>query len=212
MRDNIDNLCFLFENGVSKDEDRELLAQSLFYYCCGADPTPIIAFGSDYPIYIYSDIINYGHGGSFEETTSLLYQRISKAGNRLVETCQLKKERQLCDAKDIVLTKWKDQQKNLDFYLLYVQMEAVKTFDTIYHDLDKGGHGNFIQPKCICNIRYEFMDNYSWSAMNVISKRVEYIMGYCHDDKYKCIAEYDYLGDYGDTTVRLFQRKYWYVH
>ena len=142
-----DNLCFLFENGVSKDEDRELLAQSLFYYCCGTDPTPIAAFGSDYPLYIYSDIINYGKGGSFEEETSLLFQRISKANNRLVKTRQLKKEGRLCDAKDVVLTMWEDQQKNACFYLLYVQMDAVKTFHTVYYDIDKGGKGNLIQPK-----------------------------------------------------------------
>lgn len=56
-------LCCLLENGISNNNERELLAQSFFYYCCGKDPTPIVHFGSDYPLYIYSDTLP---GVSFE--------------------------------------------------------------------------------------------------------------------------------------------------
>ena len=63
-----DKLCNLFENGISNDDDRELLANSLFYYCCGADPSPIMAFGSDYHLYVYADIVDYGHGDFNNET------------------------------------------------------------------------------------------------------------------------------------------------
>ena len=36
-----DQIINIIENGISTDEDREILGSSLFYYCCGIDPTPI---------------------------------------------------------------------------------------------------------------------------------------------------------------------------
>ena len=41
-----------------KDADiKELLSKSMFYYCSGVDPTPVIALFSEYPLFIYSDIL-----------------------------------------------------------------------------------------------------------------------------------------------------------
>lgn len=79
MKDLIADVYNIIENGISNNAERELLAQSLFYYCSGIDPTPIIAFGSDYPLYIYSDIIDYGNG-DFNKTMNVLYERLFKAG------------------------------------------------------------------------------------------------------------------------------------
>ncbi len=128
----IDQLCRLFENGIQNNEERELLGQSLFYYCCGKDPTPIIAFGSDYPLYIYSDIVDYGDG-DFEYETKVLYDRLNKAGFKLVDVCKLKKSGCLRNAENAVLTLWISLQ-NKAFSLLYVQNDAVETFRNIYSD------------------------------------------------------------------------------
>ena len=150
MENKLDKIYDLLKNGISDNEDRELLAQSLFYYCCGKDPTPIIAFRADYPLYTYSD--------------------------------------------------------NVD----YVQGDASKTFQDLYSD--DTNYCNYIQPKCICNYRYEFFEQKSPEFFNQIEKRTEYILGHCSNNKYKCIAEYDYYGDFGDSKVKLYHRMFWYVY
>lgn len=198
----IDKLCKLFKNGIQNNEERELLGQSLFYYCCGKDPTPIIAFGSDYPLYIYSDIVNYGDG-DFEYETKVLYDRLNKAGFKLVDVCKLKKSGCLRNAKNAVLTLWTSPQ-NKAFSLLYVQNNAVKTFCDIYSD-----GSNYIQPKCICNYRNEG----NFIFLNDIEKRTEFVLGYCYNKKYRRVAEYNYYGDYEkQSKVSLFHRMFWYVY
>lgn len=206
MENIIDTLHNLFENGISNDFDRELLAQSLFYYCCGKDPTPIISFGSDYPLYIYSDIINYGFG-DYKAETEELYQRLNRAGYEMMDTHNLAKSKRWNGVENIVLTQWMTPQKAI-IYLIYVQNDAEETFRKIYSD-----NGNYIQPKCICNYRYEFINPNSQGLINTIEKRTEYIFGYCSNQKYKSIGEYDYYGDYDDNAkVQLFHRMFWYVY
>ena len=41
------------------DDVRGLLEASLFYYCSGKDPTPVVAFGAEYPLYVYVDSLVY---------------------------------------------------------------------------------------------------------------------------------------------------------
>lgn len=204
----IENLCKLFEKGIQNNQDRAILGQSLFYYCCGKDPTPIIAFGHDYPLYIYSDIVDYG-SGDFDAETQILYERLEHAGF------------QLCDMREVklgdksVLTMWNTLQEK-SFFLLYVKNDASEIFDKIYFDNEKNDD---IKPKCICNYRYEFFEGIrkppygdsNHDFFNRIEKRIEYIFGYCDNEKYQCIGEYDYYGDYGkNTKVPLFQRMFWY--
>lgn len=207
MEDIIANIYKILENGISNNEERELLAQSLFYYCCGKDPTPIIAFDSDYPLYIYSDIIDYGNG-DFDSLTNNLYERLSKVGFVCVDTERI---RHLKPITNIAVTLWKTQG-NRYFSLIYIQHDAVKAFQKIYSD---GSH-NYIQPKCICNYRYEFTDqNYqnNFGFFSSIEKRTEYIFGHCCNEKYKCISEHDYYGDYEENTkVGLYHRMFWYVY
>lgn len=203
---NIDKVYSLFENGISNDFDRELLAQSLFYYCCGKDPTPVISFGAEYPLYIYSDIVNYGEG-DFEIETKQLYRRLNDAGYKMVDILNLTKTRRWKDVENIALTQWRTPQ-NTVFYLVYVQNDAVKTFTKVYSD-----NSNYIQPKCICNYRYEFSEQDSYHFFNTVEKRTEYIFGYCSNHKYKLIGEYDYYGDYDDCTkLKLYHRMFWYVY
>ena len=194
---NMEELCVLFEKGIKTDYDREILGESLFYYCCGKDPTPIIAFSHTYPLYIYADVVNYG-GGDFYEETHLLYERLKGAGFTLLDRRELKIN------KRAVLTMWNSPQKS-QFFLLYVGTDARQTFQMLYSD-----NNNYIQPKCICNYRYEMPD---MGILATVEKRAEYILGHCSSKKYQQIAEYDYCGDYEqNTTVPLFRRMFWYVY
>lgn len=34
---------------------KEHLKESLFYYCAGKDPSPIITFKTNFPLYVYVD-------------------------------------------------------------------------------------------------------------------------------------------------------------
>ncbi len=75
--------------------------------------------------------------------------------------------------------------------------------------------GIYIQPRCICNYRYEFFnqseDNFIF--LNSIEKRTEFVLGYCYNEKYRCIAEYNYYGDYEkQSKVPLFHRMFYYVY
>lgn len=206
MENIIDKLYKLFENGVSDDFDREILAQSLFYYCCGKDPTPIISFGSDYLLYIYSDIIDYGLG-DFKTETEELYNRLDHAGYKILDIRDLTKSKRWKDVGNVILTQWLTPQKTT-LFLIYIQNDAVETFKKIYHD-----NSNYIQPKCICNYRCEFSEQQSYDFFNTIEKRTEYILGYCENHKYKLIGEYMYQGDYEcGTKVKLFHRLFWYVY
>ena len=40
---------------------KEHLKESLFYYCAGKDPSPIIAFKNTYPLYAYVDKKDYSN-------------------------------------------------------------------------------------------------------------------------------------------------------
>lgn len=122
MKDLIADVYNIIENGISNNAERELLAQSLFYYCSGIDPTPIIAFGSDYPLYIYSDIIDYGNG-DFNKTMNVLYERLFKAGFVCVDN---KRITHLKTIQNIEVTLWK-AEGNL-FSLAYIQHDAVMSF------------------------------------------------------------------------------------
>ena len=221
MENSFNELCSLFENGIRNDEDRELLGNSLFYYCCGKDPSPIIAFGPSYPLYVYVDLIEYGHG-CFETETNILYPRIQDTGYQLIGSQKLESTGPLQDVENAVLTSWtsacpessgssKDSEKK--FHVLYVQSDAYQAYRKIYHDIDEGSHDNYILPRCICNYRYEFHNHYSEDGLLKLSKRTEFVMGHCHSDKYKQVAEYDYFGDYGfGGKIELYRRKYWYLH
>ena len=191
-------LCCLLENGISNNNERELLAQSFFYYCCGKDPTPIVHFGSDYPLYIYSDTLP---GVSFENEIEMLHKRLHNKGYVLIEKESFTKWKNL---ENVSLSLWATSDNNY-FSLIYVQNDAEETFRRIYSDKE-----NYIQPRCICNYRYEG----SFPFLQQIEKRAEYVFGYCsNDSKYKSIAEYDYYGDYErNTKVKLYRRRFWYVY
>ena len=207
---NMNEMEKMFCRFYMDDTDRDFLGQSMFYYCCGKDPSPIVAFREDIPLYIYADIVNYGLG-DFAEETEALYEKLKGHHFVLQEMRNLRCTGKLEHAKQAVLTCWKGVSQN-PFYLLYVQCDAKKAFEGIYRD-DYYRDYNYIQPKYICNYSYE-MEQENVSFFNVIEKRVQYIMGHCHNDKYRRIGEFDYLGDAVaiKSEVKLYHRFFYYVY
>ena len=106
---------------------KEFLKESLFYYCSGKDPSPIIAFKNNYPLYVYVDKKDYSNE---------LSKRLSDHNFKMLEKQEI--------LPNTTLSMWK-YNKNT-FYLIYAQNDASKAFKKIYGD---------IVPKCICNYRYE---------------------------------------------------------
>ena len=213
--ENYNHLCRILECKPLQEEDRELLANSLYYYCSGSDPTPIMAFGTEYPLYVYADIFCFG--GDYETETGKLFQRVCDAGYVLLESRGVGGFGIFKDMKNAVLTVWsprkdgslEEEQPDKFFYLLFVQGEAYEVYRKMYHDIDEGGQSETILPKCLCNILYETDSRFNYSFFNKLSKRTEYILGYCYSKKYKCVAKYDYWD--GSMAVNLFHRVFWYV-
>ena len=151
--------------------------------------------------------------------TKLLYQRLHNFGKILVKSRKIQGDGTLKKVKNAVLTLWDNRHhmyslfpKDSDFFcLLYIQCDASLAFEKIYSDRDKYGHFNYIQPKCICNIQYEYIGG-DWTILRNALKRTEYVMGHCHSDKYRRVAEYDYygMGSSSRSKIPLFHRKYWY--
>lgn len=188
----------MLENGTMTDSIRDLLGQSLFYYCSGKDPTPIAAFGAKTPLYVYVDI-----NKDFVTGTQELYDRLKNLNFYHIESHALRTTGRLQKAKNAELTLW-NTDKGESFILLFVQGDAIEGFKSIYTDSI-----NYIQPKCICNCRYELND---LDVFYQLEKRVEYILGHCYNPKYRCIQEYDYLGDYASFKVGLFHRFFYYLY
>jgi hypothetical protein len=218
-----DILCNIIEQGVSDNDGRELLANSLFYYCSGSDATPIIAFGERYPLYIYVDTVQYDNG-DFYKATEKLYLRLKEAG--FLKTDYVHKEgfdRKNNQSKPIIkrldLTRWSSMDSG-SFNLLYAQGDAPTVYCKLYSDVDRGGHCNWIQPKCVCNYKYEIMPSVEVECLNGnskgilhhVEKRVEYIMGQANSEHYKKVGEYKYYGDYGGDVIPFFKRLCYYVY
>ena len=70
------------------EDDRELLEASLFYYCSGKDPTPVVAFGAEYPLYVYVDSLVYQRK-DLDGTLQDLYDRLRKSRFRMAEQLRL---------------------------------------------------------------------------------------------------------------------------
>ena len=197
-----DLIASIVKNGIANDEERALLGNSLFYYCSGKDPTPVIAFGADYPLYIYSDT-----DPDFISLTSGLYRRLQESGFKLIDSRSFRGGGRWEHAPDMDAAQWEAADGNA-FCVLCLQNDAEDSFQHIYRDMS-----NFIQPKCICNVRYEFFDTHSADFFQQIEKRTEYILGYCYSNKHKEVCEYRYYGDYGqEEAVKLYRRMYWYVY
>jgi hypothetical protein len=197
----------------------EILANSLFYYCCGKDPTPIAAFGADIPLYIYSDLVGYGRWYSFGEETQTLYKRLGNLNFELEQTCRADKLIARLKCKNAEITEWKTQENKV-FYLAYIQHDAYQTYHYFYfHHYER--YYFELTPLCICNHAYEFEEDPrlqdSWKKFSYVEKRVKYVIGYCFEcgekGNYKQIGYVNYYGDYWKETekIPIYQRRFWYM-
>ena len=201
-----DRIIRIVSRGIQDDLDCEIMGNSLFYYCCGKDPTPITAFGGSFPLYVYVDIL---YSGDFRSEIDELYHRLTFSGFKAAESynidaSRLKGYKSECRNLSVKseLTVWKTQDGGT-FFLLYVKGNPEDTLYELYRHPQQGP----ILPKCICNILYE--DNHD--QVFRVEKRTEYILGHCHDNKYRKIAELEYLGDYGWEKVDLWHRRFYFV-
>jgi len=185
--------------GVRSPEDKELMAGSLFYYCCGKDPSPVFAFGGDFALYVYSDIVDFG-AGQLYTAVDALNARIEQRGYKLSFMKYVNNR--------TALMQWETRDGQC-FHVLYIKGDSAETYSSLYSALDAGGNQNCLIPKCICNFRSELP--YEFSTMQKAEKRVSMILGYSYSDNYAPVAQYEYFGDYGDKTITLFKRRWYYV-
>ena len=203
-----DRIIQIASHGIQDDFDCEIMGNSLFYYCCGKDPTPIAAFGESLPLYVYVDLLNSSYGyGDFRTEIDELYHRLHLKGFKTVELCAVDANVKGYNSKSMnlsvrsELSVWKTRGSNT-FFLLYVKGDAEDTLDALYTDHRQG----LILPKCICNLLYE---DYH-PRIYQIEKRTEYILGHWNQDKYKKVGEVEYLGDYGLEKAELWHRRFYY--
>ena len=173
--------------GKRSVEGNAALEKSLFYYCCGKDPTPIVAFGGDFPLYVYADLVGYG-SGDFGMETGGLYGRLERHGFERTDSEELRPDG-LPGVKRAESTAWRPRNGH-PFCLLYIQGDAAEVYRALYAD----GRGGHVRPRCICNYRCEmFGDN----PMTAVEREVESVMGHCHDKSFRQVGTYPYLGDWG---------------
>ncbi len=199
----IDRVIALMKDGIHDHDDRELLGSSLFYYCSGNDPTPIVSFGDKYPLYVYSDILMFAKDRI--AFVGMLYCELEKRGF----TCREKKEvtakaRFFCAEVSL----WNTPDGGA-FVLVFSKEDAEKTFNRLYYDEQAR---NTILPKCICNYRFEFdgRSKYEWDFFHAIEKRTEYILGYESCDKYKHIDTLIHV--LRGEKVKLYHRMFYYQY
>lgn len=199
----MNQITAMLENDSLTDHDRDLLGQSLFYYGSGKDPSPIIALGAKIPLYVYADSFAFTKNDFVKEAEEL-YQRLQKNGFCLTEKLSLICQNRLQDAENAELTLWESTSGDC-FALLFVQDDAIDAFTNLYEESE-----NYIQPRYVCNYRYELS---YLGILKTVEKRAEYILGHCFDPKYRCIAEFDYHGDYGsDCKMKLYRRFFYYLY
>ena len=170
------------------------LNDSVYYYCAGKDPTPIFALNDRHSVFVYADIIGYGHGDYFEETEHL-YRRLIKKGYTLLYKIPLQSLGGFA-IKNATATLWQNGNKN--FALIYLQGDAGAMFNSLYNE---------VLPKCIVNIRYEFNGRQGQlSRLKNCENEVDFVMGYCFNSEYRIVEEFDYYGDYGEKRIKFFSK------
>ena len=189
-------LAKLLQNG----NERPLIAllkNSVFYYCSGKDPTPIVAFDSRYPLYVYADLVGYGRGDFTVEIQTLL-DRLATRGFTVEQRQDVVDASCLGNCKNAVVVQLSvnKQGKKQRLLLLYVQNDAVDTYKHLYQD-------NKVLPTCICNYRYEMTRR---GCIEQAEKLVQYVFGHCFDNNYHAVGVYPYYGDYAKGEVKLFKQ------
>ena len=180
--------------------DPALLGKSLFYYCAGKDPSPILALEAEAPLYVYVDLLKSPHT-TFACITEELYTRLAAGGLRMVNKQREATVGSLAPAKAAELTVWQTQDGR-SFTLLYLEADATEAYRALY--------GSELLPRYVCNYRYEMDASY----LIRIEQRIPYVLGHCHSKDFAPIAEFPYRGDYSfgkETTVILYKNGKDYV-
>lgn len=170
----------------------KLLKDSLFYYCAGKDPSPVINYYEMFPMFVYSDSFIYMKK-DYEKETRILYNRLLDKGFLMINKEEIKLVNYDTKA---TLSKWTKGDK--EFLILYVLGDSWKTFNNIYNN-----RYSYIIPKCMCNIKYE-MNTSVWTN---IEKETEYILGHCYNNYFSKVSEGKYYGDYSATKISLYKRE-----
>ena len=160
------------------------LNNSLFYYCCGRDATPIISFKGQYQIYVYVDNLKQPRQ-EFEAVIKTLFSRLCNFDFKLVKNERLQGDELFFKCENAQLSKWQAQSGD-SFFLLYLQGDATTVYQSLY--FNQG-----CLPKCICNYRYEMPNR---ALLQKAESMVEYVFGHCFSCGYQLISQHHYYGDY----------------
>ena len=200
-REIMNNFAAALESGRMSEEEKDLLGQSLFYYCSGIDPSPIAALGATVPLYVYVDSFVYIKDG-FSATSKELYSRLEKHKFKNKATVTPKLKGRLKNASNAELSLWIADNGEA-FLLLFVQADAIDGYEAIYGSSEM----NYLQPKYVCNYRYELRER---GVISQLEKRVQYILGHCFDPKYRQVGEIPHL-DRPDEKIGIYHRFYYYL-
>ncbi len=184
---NFDSIMQTLRSDTRSEERAALLSESLFYYCAGTDPTPVIALFDKFPLFIYSDILDYGRS-DLEKENEKLKKKLIKHGFKLIEgeTAEI--------AEGAALYEY--LKNDISVFILYVAGDAWKTYEALY------GRERLVLPRCIANIRYE-MDTRRFAP---IEKEAAFILGYSYSGVHRVIDKFEYYGDYSEKEVKFFAR------
>ena len=168
--------------------EREMLSRSLFYYCCGKDPTPILAFRTAFPLYLYVDLCRHRE---VEGEMAALCERLARKGIAAEPPRALSCHGRLSACHRALLSRLTVGGQGT--LLLYLAGDANTVFPTLYGD---------ILPRCIANIRYEMTRRH---ALSEAEEQVPLLLGHAYRHGATPLAEIPYHGDFGrERTVTLF--------
>ena len=162
-----------------------LLSDSLFYYCAGKDPSPIIAFYKDYPLFIYSDLLKHRENWR-DETVGVLFRRLREHGFTVSEV----EYANLLDGGVTALC----EKEGASLLILYIRGDAWRCYKEIY--------GEEYLPSCIANYRYE-MNSAPFGGYERLVKR---IIGHAFTGVHRVALEIPYFGDYQGEAVKVYER------
>ena len=216
MSRDMKQIAKMLEHKTGDDFDRTLLSHSLFYSDCGFDPSPVIFFGPEIPLYVYVDSLK-DECDDFKSSFRKLYIELKAAGFKWnkVYTCRGIGRIETCT--EYELTQWQSQNGTV-FHILFIRTDPLIACSHIYnaHLNDFTYYNNYIQPKYVCNLKTPVSSAgvEGYRVLNIMHSHADYVLGHVNDNnRYKCIYEMDYQGN--DTSdypkIPLFQQMYSYV-
>ena len=169
---------------ASRTNLTKILSESLFYYCSGKDPTPVVALYNEFPLFVYSDLMK--HRDLYSEAKAL-EERLKSHG--FLITCH--KETEILDGA-VIYGLSKDGCRLI---LLFVKGDSWQCYQKIY--------GEEVLPKCFANYRYEM----NAARFLGIQRKAQFILGHSHGEEHSEVRKIKYYGDYGGNEVTLYEMR-----